>query len=107
MLATGRRTPEKIPSGPLMTAKKMAALVRAAVAGWDYEAVSIGYPGPVRSGRPVTDPKNLGSGWVRFDFQKAFGRPVKVINEQRCRPSAATRVDACSSSVWGRALAPR
>jgi polyphosphate glucokinase len=81
VLATGRRTPIKIPSGPLMTAKKMAALVRAAVAGWDYEAVSIGYPGPVRNGRPVTDPKNLASGWVRFDFQKAFGRPVKVIND--------------------------
>ncbi len=59
----------------------MAAAVRRAVAGWQYDAVSIGYPGPVLHGRPVTEPHNLGPGWVGFDFRKAFGRPVRVIND--------------------------
>jgi polyphosphate glucokinase len=81
LMATGRRVPVKIPSGPAMTPKKMVTLVRAAVAGWDYSVISIGYPGPVKNGKPVTDPKNLGRGWVRFDFQKAFGCPVKVFND--------------------------
>jgi polyphosphate glucokinase len=52
-----------------------------AAAGWDYEAVSVGYPGPVLHGRPVSDPVNLGHGWVGFDFAAAFGRPVKVVND--------------------------
>jgi len=81
LMATGRRVPVKIPSGPAMTPQKMVALVRAAVAGWDYAVISIGYPGPVKNGTPVTDPKNLGRGWVRFNFQQAFGCPVKVIND--------------------------
>ena len=81
VLSTGRRTPLKIPSGPRMTPKQMARLVLNAVAGWDYSAVSIGYPGPVKNGKPTKDPMHLGRGWVNFDFAKAFGRPVKVIND--------------------------
>jgi predicted NBD/HSP70 family sugar kinase len=79
--ATGRRTPIAIPSGPTMTAKKMVRLVRKAVAGWNYAAVSIGYPGPVLHGKPVSEPRNLGGGWVGFDFCRAFGCPVKLIND--------------------------
>jgi polyphosphate glucokinase len=81
LLATGRKEPIKIPSGPAMTASRMVKVVRNAVAGWRYEAVSIGYPGPVLHGRPVSEPRNLGGGWVGFDFRAAFGRPVKVIND--------------------------
>ncbi|HZT32728.1 MAG TPA: ROK family protein [Bryobacteraceae bacterium] len=81
LLATGRRTAVKIESGPDLTPVRMAAAVRRAVAGWQYDAVSIGYPGPVLHGRPVTEPHNLGPGWVGFDFRKAFGRPVRVIND--------------------------
>ena len=81
LLATGRRTPVRIPSGPTMTAKRMVQLVRQAVADWDYSYVSIGYPGPVKDGKPVKEPKNLGRGWKRFDFRQAFGRPVKVVND--------------------------
>jgi len=55
--------------------------VRTATAGWKFEAVSIGYPGAVVHGHPVAEPHNLGRGWVGFDFRKAFGRPVKVIND--------------------------
>lgn len=81
VLATGHRKPVKIPSGPGMTPRRMVRLVREAVANWDYSVVSIGYPGPVKDGRPTKEPKNLGRGWVRFNFRKAFGCPVKVIND--------------------------
>lgn len=80
-LATGRRNPIKIPSGPKMTAKKMVRMVREATAGWHYTVVSIGFPGPVLHGKPVSEPANLGGGWVGFDFKKAFGCPVRVIND--------------------------
>jgi polyphosphate glucokinase len=52
-----------------------------ATEGWSYDAVSIGYPGPVNRNKPVTDPVNLGRGWVRFDYRKAFGCPVRMIND--------------------------
>jgi polyphosphate glucokinase len=77
----GPDEPLKIPSGPEMTASLMAEEVKKATAGWSYEAVSIGYPGPVANGRPAIEPKNLGAGWVRFDYEKAFGRPVRVVND--------------------------
>src|SRR5205823_12463526 len=81
VLATGRTKHLQIDSGPTMTPKKMVAAVRTATAGWKFEAVSIGYPGAVVHGHPVAEPHNLGRGWVGFDFRKAFGRPVKVIND--------------------------
>lgn len=81
ILVTGHKTEIKIPSGPAMTAKKMVELVRKAAAGWNYDVISMGYPGPVVHDKPVAEPHNLGKGWVGFDFAKAFGRPVKVIND--------------------------
>ena len=78
---TGRKEPIKIPSGPEMTAARMAADVKKATAGWKYDAVSIGYPGPVVNGKPAKEPANLGAGWVRFDYKKAFGKPVRLIND--------------------------
>jgi 6-phosphogluconolactonase len=81
LLATGRSQPVKIPSGPKMTPKDMVSAVRKVTADWKYSAVSIGYPGPVMHGKPVSEPANLGRGWVGFDFKKAFGHPVKVIND--------------------------
>jgi hypothetical protein len=77
----GRKDPIKIPSGPELTAADMASAVKEATTDWEYEAVSIGYPGPVVHGRPAAEPKNLGAGWVRFDYHKAFGKPVKVVND--------------------------
>jgi polyphosphate glucokinase len=76
-----QKEPVKIPSGPAMTARQMVAAVRKAAADWKYTAVSIGYPGPVLHDKPVTEPHNLGSGWVRFDYKKAFGCPVKLVND--------------------------
>ena len=81
VLATGRRTPLEIPSGPKMTAKQMVQDVRQGTTGWSFSVVSIGYPGPVLHGKPVSEPNNLGGGWVGFDFAKAFGHPVRVIND--------------------------
>jgi len=82
VLATGHKTPIEIPSGPKMTPPKMVAAARKAIpADWAYSAASIGYPGPVVHGKPITDPHNLGSGWVGFDFKKALGCPVKIIND--------------------------
>lgn len=71
----------KIPSGLEMTAAKMVAAVTGATAGWKIEAVAIGYPGPVSGGRIVSEPHNLGSGWVDMDFEKAFGCPVRIVND--------------------------
>jgi polyphosphate glucokinase len=81
ILATGQSTPIRIPSGPDMTAAVMVRQVRAAAKAWTYEAVSIGYPGAVLHGKPVAEPRNLGAGWVGFNFKRAFGCPVKVIND--------------------------
>lgn len=81
VLASGHRKPIKLRSGPKMSAKKMARAVRAATDGWRYTVVSIGYPGPVLHGKPVSEPRHLGTGWVGFDYKKAFGHPVRMIND--------------------------
>src|SRR6516162_3000154 len=70
----------KIESGPTMTARQMVADVKKATRGWKYDAVSIGYPGPVVSNKIVKEPVNLGPGWVDFDFD-ALGKPYKIIND--------------------------
>jgi len=81
VLATGQRTPREIASGPTLTARDMVAAVKRLTADWRYDAVSIGYPGVVVHGRPVAEPHNLGRGWVGFDFPKAFGCPVRIVND--------------------------
>jgi len=81
ILTTGQKTPQKFVSGPKMTAKQMVSTVKNLTAGGNYGAVSIGYPGPVLQGRIVHEPHNLASGWVDFNFKKAFGCPVRVIND--------------------------
>jgi polyphosphate glucokinase len=78
---TGQREERRIPSGSAMTATRMVRDVKRIVKDWEYDVISIGYPGPVIHGRPLHDPHNLGGGWVGFDFGKAFGCPVKVIND--------------------------
>ena len=81
LLATGRKQRVEFPSGPKMTPARMVAAAKTATAGWKYDAVSIGYPGAVVHGRPILEPHNLASGWVGFDFRKAFRRPVKIVND--------------------------
>ncbi len=81
VLAEGQTEPVLIDSGKTMTAAKMVTAVKAVTATLKYTRISIGYPGPVVDGHPLIDPYNLGPGWVRFDFEKAFGCPVKLIND--------------------------
>jgi polyphosphate glucokinase len=71
----------KIDSGPKMTPTLMVAAVKKETAGWKYDAVAVGYPGPVLHGHPVAEPHNCAPGWMGFDFRKAFGKPVKVVND--------------------------
>jgi polyphosphate glucokinase len=80
-LATGESTPQKFVSGPTLTPEQMATGVKDLTKDWKYEAVSIGYPGPVRQNRPVAEPHNLAPGWIAFDYEAAFGCPVKIIND--------------------------
>ena len=81
ILASRQKTHRSFPSGPKLTPKEMVSGVKGVAADWAYDAVSIGYPGPVLRGRPIAEPYNLGRGWVGFDFAAAFGHPVKVIND--------------------------
>jgi polyphosphate glucokinase len=64
-----------------MTPAQMVDGVLAVAKDWEFDAVSIGFPGPVLCGQPIAEPKNLGAGWVGFDFEAAFKRPVKIIND--------------------------
>ena len=79
--STSQRVPLKIPSGPTMTAKVMAAQVKAATKNWKYDCISIGYPGPVSHDRPLAEPHNLASGWIDFQYQKVFNKPLRFIND--------------------------
>ncbi len=81
VLATGQSERREIDSGADLTPAKMVRQVKEITKDWKYDAVSIGYPGPVIHGKPLREPFNLGRGWVGFDFAKAFGCPVKMIND--------------------------
>ena len=81
ILATGQKQSREFPSGPTLTAKQMVAGVKKLASDWKYDAVSIGYPGPVINNRPLAEPHNLGGGWMGYDFRAAFNRRVKVVND--------------------------
>ena len=81
VLLSGESTPRKFASGPEMTAKKMVAGVKQITVDWKYDVVSIGYPAPVMHNRPILEPYNMAHGWVKFDYKKAFGKPVKIVND--------------------------
>jgi polyphosphate glucokinase len=71
----------KQPSGLELTASDMVEAVRALTRDWECDVVSIGFPGPVLADAPACEPRNLGDGWVGFDFAGAFGKPVRVVND--------------------------
>lgn len=81
ILLTGQTEHRKFDSNPALTAAQMVEGVKQLAGDWQYDAVSIGYPGPVLNGKPVADPANLGTGWVGFDYAAAFGCPVKMVND--------------------------
>jgi len=81
ILATGQTVPRKAPTGKGFTPAKLVETVRSLAHGWEYEAVTIGYPGMVGPHGPRSEPGNLGPGWVGFDFATAFSKPVKMVND--------------------------
>lgn len=81
LLATGRRKRIRLASGPALTPGMMVAAVQAATARWTYDVLSIGLPAPVGPDGPTAEPSNLGPGWVGFDFESEFRRPVRLIND--------------------------
>jgi len=81
VLVSGEKESRKFPSGPTMTPQIMVAGVGRLTADWTFEAISVGYPGPVLHNRPVTEPHNLAKGWTTFDYRRAFRRPLKFMND--------------------------
>jgi polyphosphate glucokinase len=81
ILASGQKVARKLPSGPNLKPRQMVSEVLKAASDWDYDVVSIGYPGIVLRGKPIAEPHNLGKGWVGFDFAAAFGHSVKLLND--------------------------
>jgi polyphosphate glucokinase len=81
LLVTGQEQRREFESGPTLTPAAMVSQVKTLAADWKFDAVSIGYPGPVLNGRPIAEPHNLAPGWVGFDYAGGFGCPVKIIND--------------------------
>jgi polyphosphate glucokinase len=81
LLSTVESGHRRFVSGPELEPRKMVDGVRELTGDWVYDVVSIGIPAPIHTNRVVTEPFNLGTGWVGFDFQEAFGKPTKVIND--------------------------
>src|SRR5256886_9087541 len=80
-LMISRAGKRKFKSGPHLTPREMVAQIEPLVSDWKFDAISIGFPSPVRDGRIVSEPKHLGKGWVGFKFEKALGKPVRIIND--------------------------
>jgi|SRR5579872_1121096 len=81
VLATGETERRRAPSGPSLTPAEMVAAALEAARGWHWEVVAVGVPAPVRRGRLLAEPFNLGKGWVGFDYEAAFGVPTRVVND--------------------------
>ena len=71
----------RLKSGPELTADEMVHGVLAQTGDWEYDKISIGFPGLLHHGRPSREPLNLGGGWLNYDFEGAFGKPVRMIND--------------------------
>jgi predicted NBD/HSP70 family sugar kinase len=80
-LLSGEDEKRRFDSGPELSAEQMAAGVLELADGWSFDRVSVGIPTPVRGGKPIAEPVNLGNGWVGFDYDGAFGVPTKIVND--------------------------
>lgn len=81
MTVTGARESRRFKSGASLTPDRLVERVTSAAGDWRYDAVSLGYPGAVNATGPTAEPGNLGKGWVGFDFERAFGTPVRIVND--------------------------
>jgi polyphosphate glucokinase len=81
LLVTGETVKRDFPSGPHLTPQELVAGVHKVIGEWTYDVITIGFPAPVRENKPTKEPVNLGVGWVTFDYDAAFGKPVRMIND--------------------------
>lgn len=81
MMVNGHDEMRKFPSGRTLTARQMVAGVKKATKDWEYDAITMGFPGLVEGGKLVREPLNLSGGWMNFNFAQAFRRPVRIIND--------------------------
>lgn len=81
VLASGEQESRRADSGPNMTSAQMVETAKKLADDWTWDRVSVGIPSPVHGGRVVAEPVNLGKGWVNFDYESAFGKPTKVVND--------------------------
>jgi polyphosphate glucokinase len=80
-LMISRKEKRKFESGPKLTPKQIVKLIKKTVEGWDYDAISIGFPSVVRDNKILKDPKHLAEGWVNWNPHKSLGKPVRIIND--------------------------
>ena len=80
-LMISRRERRKFPTGPQMTPRQLVSRLKKTVKGWSFNAISIGFPAPIRNGKITNDPKHLGKGWAGFNFRRALGKPVHIVND--------------------------
>jgi polyphosphate glucokinase len=80
-LASGETKVRKIRSGPKMQPQQLVDAIAKRTGDWKFDVVSLGYPGLVGASGPITEPANLGTGWVGFDFAAAFGKPLRIVND--------------------------
>jgi len=80
-LMMSRWEKRKFKSGPELTPREMVAQMKPMLRDWSFDAVSMGFPAPVRNGRILNEPKHLGPGWTRFDYEKSLGKPIRIIND--------------------------
>ena len=80
-LMISRTQRRKLKSGPDLTPREMVAQIKPQLQDWNFDAISMGFPSPVRNGCIISEPKHLGRGWARFNFEKSLGKPVRIIND--------------------------
>ena len=81
LLISRRGKRRKFVSGKSLGPRRLVAETKKLIVDWKFDAIAIGFPAPIRKGRIMADPKNLGKGWVGFNLKKAFGKPVRVMND--------------------------
>jgi len=81
ILASGQTEPRRFHSGPTMTPAEMVSRVKELADEWKYDVVAIGYPGLFIGVVWFPNRIYLGPNWVGFDFETAFGVPVKLMND--------------------------
>ena len=106
VLVSGETESRRAVSGPTLTPTEMVKLALGAAEGWHWDVVTVGVPAPVHAGRVISEPVNLGKGWVGFDFEAAFGAPTKVMNDAAMQALGSYDGGRCCSSASAPGSAP-